>query len=211
MAGTTRSWRLPGGRLVMGISAACDHCLSDSRWSGTIVSFRPDGSDRTRLRLRHPGAVRHRLRQGHRGAPHVDEPARRPRRRRRPATGSHSYGKGRCGDSRAATARAGAPVRGVPAPLAVLDKHAAAGGVAIVDGRLGSAVGRAALVTEWERGQRAPRVAPPSRARGTRARARQAAHHRLRESASARGCAGRRTARRRLDAWHRLPDRARVT
>ena len=36
---------LPDGRLVMGISAACDHCLSHSRWSGTIVSFRPDGSD----------------------------------------------------------------------------------------------------------------------------------------------------------------------
>jgi glucose/arabinose dehydrogenase len=28
----------------MGISAACDHCRSRSRWSGTIVSFRPDGS-----------------------------------------------------------------------------------------------------------------------------------------------------------------------
>jgi glucose/arabinose dehydrogenase len=34
----------------------------------------------------------------------------------------------------------------------VLDKHAAAGGVAIVSGQLGSAVGHAALVTEWERG-----------------------------------------------------------
>ena len=36
---------LPSGRLAMGISAACDHCVSRSRWSGTIVSFRPDGSD----------------------------------------------------------------------------------------------------------------------------------------------------------------------
>ncbi len=41
---------------------------------------------------------------------------------------------------------------GVPKPLAVLGKHAAAGGVAIVSGQLGGAVGRSALVTEWERG-----------------------------------------------------------
>jgi hypothetical protein len=34
----------------------------------------------------------------------------------------------------------------------VLDKHAAAGGVAIVAGQLGKAVGHAALVSEWERG-----------------------------------------------------------
>ena len=40
----------------------------------------------------------------------------------------------------------------MPAPLAVLDKHAAAGGVAIISGQLGSAVGDVALVTEWERG-----------------------------------------------------------
>ena len=36
---------LPNGRLAMGISSACDHCVSRSRWSGTIVSFRPDGGD----------------------------------------------------------------------------------------------------------------------------------------------------------------------
>jgi glucose/arabinose dehydrogenase len=35
----------PGGRLVMGISASCDHCKPRSRWSATIVSFRTDGSD----------------------------------------------------------------------------------------------------------------------------------------------------------------------
>jgi glucose/arabinose dehydrogenase len=40
----------------------------------------------------------------------------------------------------------------VQKPLAVLDKHAAAGAVAIVSGQLGAAVGRAALVTEWARG-----------------------------------------------------------
>src|SRR6476661_6194828 len=32
----------PDGRLVMGVSASCDHCVPTNRWSATIVSFRPD-------------------------------------------------------------------------------------------------------------------------------------------------------------------------
>jgi glucose/arabinose dehydrogenase len=32
----------------------------------------------------------------------------------------------------------------------VLDKHAAAGGVAVVTGQLGASVGKAALVAEWQ-------------------------------------------------------------
>src|SRR5262249_61765530 len=35
---------LPDGRIALGISAGCDHCAT-SKWSGSIVSFRPDGSD----------------------------------------------------------------------------------------------------------------------------------------------------------------------
>jgi len=34
----------PDGRIRMGISAPCDHCTPASRWSATVVSFRPDGS-----------------------------------------------------------------------------------------------------------------------------------------------------------------------
>ena len=37
----------------------------------------------------------------------------------------------------------------VPEPTAVLDKHAAASGVAITTGQLGTIVGTAALVAEW--------------------------------------------------------------
>jgi glucose/arabinose dehydrogenase len=37
--------RAPDGRMVMSISSACDHCTPTSRWSATIVSFRPDGND----------------------------------------------------------------------------------------------------------------------------------------------------------------------
>jgi hypothetical protein len=41
----------------------------------------------------------------------------------------------------------------VPKPLAVLDRHAGAGAVAIVTGGLGRTVGTAAIVTEWATGK----------------------------------------------------------
>jgi glucose/arabinose dehydrogenase len=52
----------------------------------------------------------------------------------------------------------GSACSGVPAVLASLGKHAAAGGVAVVTGQLGTTVGTAALVPEWELGtvQRVP-------------------------------------------------------
>ena len=34
----------PDGRFVLGISAPCDHCTPTSEYSGSIVSFLPDGS-----------------------------------------------------------------------------------------------------------------------------------------------------------------------
>ena len=43
----------------------------------------------------------------------------------------------------------GVACAGVPEPTAVLDKHAAVGGVAIVTGQLGASVGTSALVPEW--------------------------------------------------------------
>ena len=47
----------------------------------------------------------------------------------------------------------GAVCAGVPRPIAVLDKHAAVGGVAIVTGELGASVGTAAIVPEWSPGK----------------------------------------------------------
>ncbi len=38
----------------------------------------------------------------------------------------------------------------MPAPTAVLDKHAAVGGVAILTGQLGASVGTSAIVPEWK-------------------------------------------------------------
>src|SRR5437588_1182582 len=34
----------PNGRLVLGVSATCDHCADSPRYSAAIVSFRADGS-----------------------------------------------------------------------------------------------------------------------------------------------------------------------
>jgi glucose/arabinose dehydrogenase len=35
----------PAGRLELGISAPCDHCVPTSPWSAAVVSFLPDGRD----------------------------------------------------------------------------------------------------------------------------------------------------------------------
>ena len=35
--------RAPDGRLLMGVSSTCDHCVPRSPWAATIVSFRTDG------------------------------------------------------------------------------------------------------------------------------------------------------------------------
>jgi glucose/arabinose dehydrogenase len=136
--------RAPDGELVMGVSASCDHCVPPSRWSGSIVSFRPDGSglrlyarrirapfglafypgtnrlyatlnQRDDLGAKTPGDVLARIRDG-------DE-------RRFPGC----YDQG------------GAACAGVSKPVAFLDPHAAAGGVAFLDG--------VAYVAEWNRGK----------------------------------------------------------
>jgi glucose/arabinose dehydrogenase len=141
--------RAPSGRLVMSISSACDHCTPTSRWSATIVSLRPDGSDvrvyakriragfglalypgtsdllvsmnqRDDLGTRTPGDWLARVRHG--------EDWRFPQ----------CYGQ------------AGSACTGVPRPIAVLGKHAAAGGVTVATGQLGASVGTAALVAEWQ-------------------------------------------------------------
>jgi glucose/arabinose dehydrogenase len=46
----------------------------------------------------------------------------------------------------------GAACTGVPTPLAVLDAHAAAGGVAVLTGALERLLGKSALVAEWQTG-----------------------------------------------------------
>jgi glucose/arabinose dehydrogenase len=141
----------PGRRLLMGVTASCDHCRPRSRWSGSIVSFDPSGGGlklyarRIRapfglallpgtselfvtmnqpddLGARTPGDLLALVREG--------EDWRFP----------ECYGQG------------GAACAGVPAPVAGIDKHAAVGGVVLVRGRLAGAA-TTALVAEWQSGR----------------------------------------------------------
>jgi glucose/arabinose dehydrogenase len=141
----------PDGRLLMGISAPCDHCRPTSPWSASIVSFRTDGRDlrvyaggirapiglayfpgtsdlyvtmnqRDDLGEATPGDWLALVRQGQRwGFPDC-------------------YGQG------------GTTCAGVPTPTAVLDKHAAVSGVAMVSGALAAGAATAAVVAEWSTG-----------------------------------------------------------
>ena len=136
MAGTTRIVALPDGRLAMGISAACDHCVSRSRWSGTIVSFRPDGSGvrlyasgiRAPFGLAYDQAT---------GALLTSMNQRDDLGAKTPGDWLALVREGQNWRFPGCYGQGGSACRGVPEPLAVLDKHAAAGGVAIVSGQLG--------------------------------------------------------------------------
>jgi glucose/arabinose dehydrogenase len=134
----------PSGRLVMGVSAPCDHCTPDSKYAAAIVSFRKDGSG---LRVEASG-----IRAAY-GLVHY------------PGTSDlfvtinqrDDLGARTTGDWLAVVRRGqdwgfpgcwgqgGGACAGVPAPVGVLEAHAAAGGVAIADG--------SALVAEWAKGR----------------------------------------------------------
>ena len=142
----------PDGRMVMGISAPCDHCRPASRWSATIVSFRPDGTD---LRV---------FAQGIRAPFGL---AYYPGRSDLFVTMNQrdDLGGGTPGDWLAVVRRGqdwgfpdcygqgGVACAKTPKPTAVLDKHGAVGGVAIVTGQLGRTVGASAIVAEWASGK----------------------------------------------------------
>jgi glucose/arabinose dehydrogenase len=135
---------MPNGRLVMGISSACDHCASTSRWSATIVSFGPDGTDvrvyakgiRAPFGLAsYPGTSDLLVSMNQRDDLGAKTP---PDWLARVSQGEDwrfpdCYGQG------------GTACAGAPKPIAALDKHAAAGGVAVTGGT--------ALVAEWQGGR----------------------------------------------------------
>jgi len=138
----------PDGRMLVGISAPCDHCTPASRWSGSIVSFRPDGSDLTVYATRvrapfglafYPGTSDLFVTMNQRD----DLGARTPGDWLAVVRQGEKWGFPAC------YGQGGAACAGVPKPTAVLDKHAAGGGVAIVTGQLGPTVGTSALVAEW--------------------------------------------------------------
>lgn len=142
----------PDGRLQLGISAPCDSCTPTSPWAAAVVSFLPDGSDlrvdasgiRAPVGLAYyPGTSDLLVTMNERD----DLGDATPGDRLAVVHPGQAWGFPGCwgqGGSASATA---------PAALAVLDKHAALSGVAVVTGSLGPAVGTAALVAEWALGK----------------------------------------------------------
>ncbi len=140
----------PDGRILMGVTASCDHCTPSSKWSGSIVSFRPDGTDlrlyASRIRAAfglavYPGTSDLLVSMNQRD----DLGAKTPGDWLSLVRPGESWGFPAC------YGQGGAVCKGVPRPLAVLDPHAAAGGVAVVTGGLGPSFGTSALVAEWQR------------------------------------------------------------
>jgi hypothetical protein len=139
----------PGGRIVMGVTATCDHCTPTSKWSGAVVSFLPDGGD---LRLY---AARIRAPFGLAYFPgtadlFVSMNQRDDLEAATPGDWLAQVSEGEDWRFPGCYGQGGAACAGVPRPIAVLDRHAAVGGVAILTGQLGPTVGTAALVPEWQ-------------------------------------------------------------
>ena len=156
--------------MMMGISAPCDHCTPTPKWSASVVSFRPDGTDlqvyASGIRAPVGLAVNPLNGQLLVTMNQRDDLGARTRGdwlatvHRGDAFGFPScYGQG------------GRACAGVPPATAVLDKHAAVSGVAVVTGQLGTPVGTSAVVAEWATGKvrRVP-IAPSGSSASTTAK-----------------------------------------
>ncbi len=139
----------PDGRLLMGVTATCDHCTPSSPFSGSVVSFRPDGSD---LRLYAKGI---RAPFGLAYVPGTSDLL--VSMNQRDDLGANTPGdwlglvrEGEDWGFPGCYGQGGSACAGVPAPVVVLDKHAASGAVVVADGQLGARIGTAALVAEWQ-------------------------------------------------------------
>lgn len=141
----------PDGRLYVGISAPCNACGTTLAESGSVVSFRVDGTDqrvvasgiRAPIGLAFvPGTTRLVVSMNQR-----DDLG--------DATPGDILGvvvEGQDWGFPACTGPGAGACSTVPTPLAMLDTHAAASGVAIVTGQFGASVGTAAVVAEWAKG-----------------------------------------------------------
>lgn len=140
------------GHFVVGVSAPCDACTPSSPWSASVVTFLPDGSDARVYASGIRAAV------GFAYFPGTNDLFASLNQRddlgaRTPgdwlallADGQH-WGFPKCYGQKSSACD------GVPDPVAVLDKHAAVSGVAIVTGQLGTKIGTGAAVAEWTTGK----------------------------------------------------------
>jgi glucose/arabinose dehydrogenase len=146
------------GRLVLGVSAPCDACTPTSQYAAAVISFLPDGSD---LRIEASGI---RAPVGLTFAPRTDTLF--VTMNQRDDLGDATPGdwlavvrSGQAWGFPGCYGQGGSVCGGVPAPVAVLDPHAAVSGVAIVTGVLsgsgasGGSGGSSALVAEWATGK----------------------------------------------------------
>ena len=141
----------PDGRIRLGISAPCDHCVPESEWSATVVSFAVDGSD---LRVEASG-IRAPIALAY--VPGTDDllVTMNHRDDLGDATPGDWLGLVRPGQDWGfpdCPGPAADGCTGAPEPVAVLDPHAAVSGLAVVTGQLASAVGTSVLVAEWKLG-----------------------------------------------------------
>ena len=160
--------RAPGGLLLMGISSTCDHCVPPSRWAATIVSFRPDGSGLTTF----AGGIR--AAYGLAFYPGTSNLLATMNQRddlgaKTPGDWLGLVRRGQDWGFPACYGQGGGACTGVPQPVAVLGKHAAAGGVAVLTTQLSGRFADSALVAEWQTGkvQRIPLERTADGYRGT--------------------------------------------
>ncbi len=137
--------RSPDGRLLLGVSATCDHCKPKSTSDGSIVSFRPDGSG-----LR-PFATEIRAPVGLAFVPGsrdllVSMNQRDDLGARTPGDWLALVAQGSAWGFPACFGQTNATCTSVPKPIAVLPKHGAAGDVAVIK----SAGSSTAYVALWE-------------------------------------------------------------
>ncbi len=133
---------LPNGRLMVSVSATCDDCRQSSRYSAAIVTFDRDGG---RLHVYASG-----IRDAYglalsSGTLLASVNQRDDLGARTPGDWLAVVRQGQNWGFPACYGQGGPACRNVPKPLAVLDRHAGAGAVAVV--------GASAIVTEWATGK----------------------------------------------------------
>ncbi|HEV8402474.1 MAG TPA: hypothetical protein VGQ31_05515 [Candidatus Limnocylindrales bacterium] len=139
------------GRLVLGVSAPCDACTPTTEDAAAVLSFLPDGSD---LQVVASGI---RAPVGLASFPGTDDlfVTMNQRDDLGDATPGDWLSVVRAGQAWGfpdCYGQGGSACEGGPSPVAVLDKHAAVSGVAIVTDGLGGSFSPSALVAEWATG-----------------------------------------------------------
>jgi glucose/arabinose dehydrogenase len=142
----------PDGRLQLGISAPCDDCTPTSRYSASIVSFRPDGSD-LRVDASHIRAPVGLVYYPHTSDLFATMDQRDDLGARTPGDWLAVVRRGQDWRFPGCYGQGGTSCAGTPSPVAVLDPHAGVDGVAIVTGQLGSSLASSAIVAEWNTGK----------------------------------------------------------